>query len=86
MTAGPLHPEAVLDDAAVQAERHALIAELDAERFGLIRLRRSGRPYAKEVYLARLLGRVAWRAREIAERERCRCAGGARSVRGSGHG
>lgn len=83
MTAVALHTDVLLDGDAVDAERRALVAELAAERFGSIHLRRDGRPYAQEVEAARHLERAAELARQVAEYERRRCAVACTSTAGA---
>jgi hypothetical protein len=64
----------VLDDAAIEAQRLALLAELTAERFDLAYVRTGERGNPTELAAARHLERGARLAREAAERERARCA------------
>jgi hypothetical protein len=69
-----LWADVVLDDAAIEAQRLALLAELTAERFDLAYVRGGERGNPTELAAARHLERGARLAREAAERERGRCA------------
>jgi hypothetical protein len=70
----PLYTDVVLDDAAVQAERLALLVELTAERFGHAQAHPSVCDDLTGLAAARHLERAASLAREAADRERTRCA------------
>jgi hypothetical protein len=70
----PLFTNVVLDDAAVQAERLALLVELTAERFGHAYAPPKGCDDLTGLAAIRHLERAAGLAREAADRERTRCA------------
>jgi hypothetical protein len=73
-TVTSLWTDVVLDDAAIAAQRLALLAELTAERFDLAYVRAGQRGNQTELAAARHLERGARLARDAAERERGRCA------------
>ena len=66
--------DVVLDDAAIEAHRLALLAELTAERFNMTYVRAGQRGNPIELAAARHLERGARLAREAAELDRSRCA------------
>ena len=72
-TVTSLWTDVALDDAAVGAQRRALLVELAAERFDTD-LRVGARSTSIELAAARHLARAARLARESAELERSRCA------------
>ena len=69
-----LWTDVVLDDAAIEAQRLALLAELTAERFSMAYVRAGQRGNPTELAAARHLERGARLAREAAELDRGRCA------------
>jgi hypothetical protein len=69
-----LWTEVVLDGAAIEAQRLALLAELTAERFNMAYVRAGQRGNPTELAAARHLERGARLAREAAELDRGRCA------------
>ena len=73
-TVASLWTGVVLDDAAIETQRLALLAELTAERFDLAYVRGGERGNPTELAAVRHLERGARLAREAAERERGRCA------------
>ena len=73
-TVTSLWTDVVLDEAAIEAQRLAVLAELTAERFDLAYVRAGERGNPTELAAARYLERGARLAREAAERERGRCA------------
>jgi hypothetical protein len=73
-TVTSLWTDVVLDDAAIEAQRLAVLAELTAERFDLAYVRAGQRGNSTELAAARHLEQGARLAREAAERERGRCA------------
>ena len=73
MSVSALFTDVVLDDAAIRAQRLALLAELTAEQFSLAYVGAPDRGHAAEL-AARHLELAAGLAREAADRERARCA------------
>ena len=73
-TVTSLWTDVVLDDAAIEAQRLALLAELTAERFNLAYVRAGQRGNPTELAAARHLERGARLAREAADLDRSRCA------------
>jgi hypothetical protein len=74
MSVTALFTDVILDDAAVRAQRLALLAELTAEQFSLAYVGAADRVHAAELTAARHLELAARLAREAADRERARCA------------
>ncbi|MGH3737780.1 MAG: hypothetical protein ACRDT6_19535 [Micromonosporaceae bacterium] len=74
MSVTALFTDVVLDDAAVRAQRLALLAELTAEQFSLAYVGAADRGHASEVAAVRHLELAAGLARRVADRERVRCA------------
>ena len=74
MSVTALFTDVVLDDAAIRAQRLALLAELTAEQFSLAYLGAADRAHAAETAAAQHLELAAGLAREAADRERARCA------------
>jgi hypothetical protein len=73
-TVTSLWTDVVLDEAAIESQRLALLAELTAERFDLKYVRAGERGNSTELAAARHLERGARLARQAAEQERSRCA------------
>ena len=74
MSVTALFTDVVLDDAAIRAQRLALLAELTAEQFSLAYVGATDRGHAAETAAARHLEIAAGLAREAADRQRARCA------------
>jgi hypothetical protein len=74
MSLTALFTDVVLDDAAIRAQRLALLAELTAEQFSLAYVGVADRSGAAEIAATRHLELAAGLAREAADRERTRCA------------
>jgi hypothetical protein len=72
MSVTGLFTDGVLDDAAIRAQRLALLVELTAEQFSLAYVGAADRGHAAEL-AARHLELAAWLARKAADRERARC-------------
>ena len=73
-TVAVLWTDVVLDDAAIEAQRLALLAELTAERFNMAYVRAGQHGNPTELAAARHLERGARLAREAADLGRSRCA------------
>jgi hypothetical protein len=74
MSVSSLYCGVVLDAEAIQAQRLALLAELTAERFASAHLGARGDAHAPEAWAVFHLELAAYLARQVAERERARCA------------
>jgi len=74
MSVSSLFCEVVLDAEAIQAQRLALLAELTAECFASAHLGARSDAHAPEAWAVFHLELAAYLARQVAERERARCA------------
>jgi hypothetical protein len=68
-----LFTDIVLDEAAIRAQRLALLVELTAEQFSLAHVGAADRDHAVVLAASRHLELAAGLAREVADRERTRC-------------
>ena len=86
MSVSSLFCEVVLDAEAIQAQRLALLAELTAECFASAHLGARSDAHTPEAWAVFHLELAAYLARQVADRERWRCAAltrGAEPTRGA---